>query len=75
MSLALELMINCISRYTVNLIEARKFGVRKAIATGLGFGSVFITMYGVIGFGFWYGSTLVIDDKYSTGDMMIVSAP
>lgn len=60
-------------RYTVNLDDACRVGMKKGIANGLGMGSVFLVMFGSYALAFWYGSTLVRDEDYSAGSMMIVS--
>lgn len=57
----------------MNLTDATKVGMRKGIAGGLGMGSVFFVMFGSYALAFWYGSTLVREEDYSAGSMMIVS--
>jgi len=60
-------------RYYDNLNDAREVGMKKGYANGLGLGAVFLVMFGSYALAFWYGSTLVREEGYTPGNMMIVS--
>lgn len=59
-------------RYNGNLDEAKNFGIRKAMVSGLGMGMVFFIMFSVYALAFWYGTKLVREDEYTAGKMIIV---
>ena len=63
------------SRYNGNLDEARQFGVKKALISGLGMGLVFFLMFCIYALAFWYGAKLTRDEpeNYTIGRMLIVS--
>ncbi|CAH1787977.1 unnamed protein product [Owenia fusiformis] len=61
-------------RYDVNLLDAKKKGVRKGMLLGLGMGFSWLSIYAVYALGFWYGAKLIRDEPvtYSAGTLMIV---
>ncbi|XP_078519797.1 ATP-dependent translocase ABCB1-like isoform X6 [Lissotriton helveticus] len=63
-----------VTRYEVNLRDARNAGMRKAITTNLSMGiSQFLT-FSTYGLGLWYGTKLTVDEpeNYSIGHVMII---
>uniref|UniRef100_A0A674I3Y5 ATP-binding cassette sub-family B member 5 n=1 Tax=Terrapene triunguis TaxID=2587831 RepID=A0A674I3Y5_9SAUR len=58
-----------INRYTSNLGEAKNLGIKKAIASKLSVGFLYLIINGCYGLGFWYGTTLILDENtgYSIG--------
>ncbi|XP_073533920.1 ATP-binding cassette sub-family B member 5-like isoform X5 [Phyllobates terribilis] len=62
-----------IKRYTNNLGEAKKLGIKKAIASQLSLGLVYLIIYGAYGLGFWYGTILILGDQgYTIGDALVI---
>uniref|UniRef100_A0A6I8SWM3 ATP-binding cassette sub-family B member 5 n=1 Tax=Xenopus tropicalis TaxID=8364 RepID=A0A6I8SWM3_XENTR len=62
-----------IKRYTENLKQAKDIGIKKSIASQFALGLVNGAFYATYGVGFWYGTTLVLeDDDYTIGDVMAV---
>ncbi|PFX21918.1 Multidrug resistance protein 1 [Stylophora pistillata] len=61
-----------IERYSSLLKEARDFGIKRGFMTGLGIGFFQLVIYGSYALAFWYGSTLIIDDKMTGGQMLVV---
>ncbi|KAM4028833.1 ATP-binding cassette sub-family B member 5-like isoform 1-T1 [Anomaloglossus baeobatrachus] len=62
-----------IKRYTNNLGEAKKLGIKKAIASQLALGFVYLIVYASYGLGFWYGTVLILGDQgYTIGDALVV---
>uniref|UniRef100_A0A674I892 ATP-binding cassette sub-family B member 5 n=1 Tax=Terrapene triunguis TaxID=2587831 RepID=A0A674I892_9SAUR len=64
-----------INRYTSNLGEAKNLGIKKAIASKLSVGFLYLIINGCYGLGFWYGTTLILDENtgYSIGTVLAVS--
>ncbi|XP_069585914.1 ATP-binding cassette sub-family B member 5-like [Ranitomeya imitator] len=62
-----------LKRYTNNLGEAKKLGIKKAIASQLALGFVYLIVYASYGLGFWYGTILVLGNQgYTIGDALVV---
>ncbi|XP_069816579.1 ATP-binding cassette sub-family B member 5 isoform X2 [Dendropsophus ebraccatus] len=62
-----------IKRYTNNLGEAKKLGIKKAIASQLALGFVYLFVYASYGLGFWYGTILILGDQgYTVGDALVI---
>uniref|UniRef100_A0A8C5Q1S8 ABC-type xenobiotic transporter n=1 Tax=Leptobrachium leishanense TaxID=445787 RepID=A0A8C5Q1S8_9ANUR len=62
-----------IKRYTSNLEDAKKYGIKKAIASHISHGVVFFNAYLIYALGFWYGSKLFLEDcGYSISDVLAV---
>ncbi|KAM9308182.1 ATP-binding cassette sub-family B member 5 [Gastrophryne carolinensis] len=60
-------------RYTENLGEAKELGIKKAIASQLALGLVYLIVYASYGLGFWYGTILILGDQgYTIGDALVV---
>ncbi|XP_077124833.1 ATP-binding cassette sub-family B member 5-like isoform X1 [Ranitomeya variabilis] len=62
-----------IQRYTKNLGEAKKIGIKKAVASQLSVGFMFFMIYASYALGFWYGSVLILGDYgYTIGNVLVV---
>ncbi len=63
------------SRYEKNLIEAKNFGVKKAITTNVSMGLTQFIIFGTYALAFWYGTKLSVDEpeNYSIGKVITVS--
>lgn len=63
------------SRYEKNLIEAKNFGVKKAITTNVSMGLTQFIIFGTYALAFWYGTKLSVDEpeNYSIGKVLTVS--
>ncbi|XP_053323209.1 ATP-binding cassette sub-family B member 5-like isoform X2 [Spea bombifrons] len=62
-----------IKRYTKNLGEAKKIGIKKQIASQLALGVMYFIIYASYGLGFWYGTSLVLGGNgYTIGDVFLV---
>ncbi|XP_040208744.1 ATP-dependent translocase ABCB1-like isoform X2 [Rana temporaria] len=60
-----------LKRYTNNLGEAKKIGIKKAITSQLAVGFMFFIIYATHALGFWYGATLVLSENdYTIGRVM-----
>uniref|UniRef100_A0A8C3S2L4 ATP-binding cassette sub-family B member 5 n=1 Tax=Chelydra serpentina TaxID=8475 RepID=A0A8C3S2L4_CHESE len=55
--------------------EAKNLGIKKAIASKLSLGFLYLIINGCYGLGFWYGTTLILDENtgYSIGTVLAVS--
>ena len=61
------------ARYSVNLVEARDFGIKKGFVNGGSMGLIFFIMFGSYALAFWYGTQLFLEENYSPGDILVVS--
>uniref|UniRef100_A0A8C8RS12 ATP-binding cassette sub-family B member 5 n=1 Tax=Pelusios castaneus TaxID=367368 RepID=A0A8C8RS12_9SAUR len=63
-----------INRYTSKLGEAKNLGIKKAIASKLSLGFLYLIINGCYGLGFWYGTTLILDESsgYTIGTVLAV---
>uniref|UniRef100_A0A8C4Y6C9 ATP-binding cassette sub-family B member 5 n=1 Tax=Gopherus evgoodei TaxID=1825980 RepID=A0A8C4Y6C9_9SAUR len=54
--------------------EAKNLGIKKAIASKLSLGFLYLIINGCYGLGFWYGTTLILDENtgYSIGTVLAV---
>ncbi|XP_035825122.1 ATP-dependent translocase ABCB1 [Aplysia californica] len=59
-------------RYLKNLTEAKDFGVKKSLVSGVGLGLAWCIMFCNWALGFWYGGMLVRHGDYEVKDMMTV---
>ncbi|KAK3779552.1 hypothetical protein RRG08_045298 [Elysia crispata] len=57
-------------RYEKSLFDAKKYGIKKSMASGLGQGASWGIILSTWGLGFWYGGKLVRDDDYEVHEMM-----
>lgn len=62
-------------RYTHNLKDAKDVGIKKAIASKLSLGAVYLFMNGTYGLTFWYGTSLILNGEpgYTIGTVLAVS--
>ncbi|KAK9762520.1 hypothetical protein K7432_011664 [Basidiobolus ranarum] len=58
--------------YNQNLELARKQGVKKALASGIGIGVIFFTLYNVYGLTFWLGGRLLNSNDANIGNIFNV---
>lgn len=63
------------SRYEKNLVEAKNFGVKKAITTNVSMGLTQFIIFATYALAFWYGTKLSVDEpqNYSIGKVLTVS--
>ncbi|XP_072365307.1 ATP-dependent translocase ABCB1-like isoform X2 [Scyliorhinus torazame] len=62
-----------IERYQKNLGEAKKIGIKKAITTNLSVGFAYFIIFGSYAIGFWYGTTLVLENSgYTIGTVLTI---
>ena len=60
------------AKYNQSLIKAYKTGVKEAIASGLGFGSLYFIIICSYGLAVWYGGKLIIEKGYTGGEVVTV---
>lgn len=60
-------------RYNKNLEEAKRIGIKKAITANISIGAAFLLIYASYALAFWYGTTLVLSNEYSIGQVLTVS--
>lgn len=62
-------------RYEKNLVEAKDFGVKKAITTNVSMGLTQFIIFGTYALAFWYGTKLSVDEpeNYTIGRVITVS--
>ncbi|XP_006891548.1 PREDICTED: multidrug resistance protein 1 [Elephantulus edwardii] len=61
-----------LERYNKNLEEAKRIGIKKAITANISIGAAFLLIYASYALAFWYGTTLVLSEKYSIGKVLTV---
>uniref|UniRef100_A0A9J8DET0 ATP-binding cassette sub-family B member 5 n=1 Tax=Cyprinus carpio carpio TaxID=630221 RepID=A0A9J8DET0_CYPCA len=63
-----------VEKYEKNLVEAKNFGVKKAITTNVSMGLTQFIIFGTYALAFWYGTKLSVDEpeNYSIGRVIIV---
>ncbi|KAJ1100830.1 hypothetical protein NDU88_005905 [Pleurodeles waltl] len=62
-----------IIRYEKNLEDAKKIGIKKAVTANISMGFAFLLIYASYALAFWYGTSLIIDEKsYSIGSVLTV---
>ncbi|XP_067859774.1 ATP-dependent translocase ABCB1-like [Heptranchias perlo] len=62
-----------IERYRKNLGEAKRIGIKKAITANLSVGFAYFIIFGSYGIGFWYGTTLVLENSgYTIGTVLTI---
>ncbi|NXX90137.1 MDR1 protein, partial [Centropus bengalensis] len=61
-----------IKRYHKNLEDAKRIGIKKSITANISMGAAFLLIYASYALAFWYGTTLVINDDYSIGNVLTV---
>lgn len=60
-------------RYNKNLEEAKRIGIKKAITANISIGAAFLLIYASYALAFWYGTTLVLSNEYTIGQVITVS--
>uniref|UniRef100_A0A8B9KEL0 ATP-binding cassette, sub-family B (MDR/TAP), member 5 n=1 Tax=Astyanax mexicanus TaxID=7994 RepID=A0A8B9KEL0_ASTMX len=63
-----------LEKYETNLLEAKNFGVRKAITTNAAMGITQFLLFSTFALAFWYGTKLSVDEpeNYSIGKVLTV---
>nr|XP_014352476.1 PREDICTED: multidrug resistance protein 1-like isoform X2 [Latimeria chalumnae] len=62
-----------IERYQKNLGQAKSIGVKKEVTAQLANGFAYLIIYLCYGLGFWYGTTLILDNSgYAIGEVLTV---
>ncbi|XP_054670399.1 ATP-dependent translocase ABCB1-like [Grus americana] len=61
-----------IKRYHKNLEDAKQIGIKKAITANISMGAAFLLIYASYALAFWYGTTLVLNDDYTIGNVLTV---
>uniref|UniRef100_A0A663E1E6 ATP binding cassette subfamily B member 1 n=1 Tax=Aquila chrysaetos chrysaetos TaxID=223781 RepID=A0A663E1E6_AQUCH len=61
-----------IKRYHKNLEDAKRIGIKKAITANISMGAAFLLIYASYALAFWYGTTLVLADDYTIGNVLTV---
>ncbi|XP_072010362.1 ATP-dependent translocase ABCB1 isoform X10 [Engystomops pustulosus] len=59
-------------RYEKNLEQAKNIGIKKTIISNVSLGFAFFTLYSSYGLAFWYGTTLVLEEGFTVGDVLTV---
>lgn len=61
-----------IKRYNKNLEDAKRVGIKKAISSNIAMGFTFLMIYLSYALAFWYGTTLILNDEYTIGNLLTV---
>uniref|UniRef100_A0A8D1DDZ5 Multidrug resistance protein 1 n=1 Tax=Sus scrofa TaxID=9823 RepID=A0A8D1DDZ5_PIG len=61
-----------LERYNKNLEEAKRIGIKKAITANISIGAAFLLIYASYALAFWYGTTLVLSNEYTIGQVLTV---
>ncbi|XP_037059432.1 ATP-dependent translocase ABCB1 isoform X4 [Peromyscus leucopus] len=61
-----------LERYDKNLEEAKNVGIKKAITANLSIGIAYLLVYASYALAFWYGTSLVLSNEYSVGQVLTV---
>ncbi|TFJ95773.1 vang-like protein 2 [Platysternon megacephalum] len=66
--------MKALTKYDVNLENARKVGVKKSITTNTTLGFTEFILFGTYALAFWYGTKLTVEEKenYDIGRVLIV---
>ncbi|XP_010631198.1 ATP-dependent translocase ABCB1-like isoform X3 [Fukomys damarensis] len=59
-----------LERYNNNLEDAKRVGIKKAITANISIGATFLLIYASYALAFWYGTTLVLSNEYSIGQVL-----
>uniref|UniRef100_H2ZPB7 Bile salt export pump n=1 Tax=Ciona savignyi TaxID=51511 RepID=H2ZPB7_CIOSA len=59
-----------VDRYTHNLGDAKVVGIKGGLFTGFSMGLLYLSMFGMYGLSFWYGTTLVLNGEIAVGNMI-----
>ena len=58
-------------RYSDNLHDAKKVGIKKNAWSGLAIGVTYFVLFCCYGLAFWYGAKLILEDDYTIGTVQI----
>ncbi|XP_076769219.1 ATP-dependent translocase ABCB1 isoform X2 [Arvicanthis niloticus] len=61
-----------LERYNKNLEEAKNIGIRKTITASISIGIAYLLVYAAYALAFWYGTTLVLSNEYSIGQVLTI---
>ncbi|XP_055974168.1 ATP-dependent translocase ABCB1 [Sorex fumeus] len=61
-----------LDRYNKNLEEAKKLGIKKAVTANISMGAAFLLIYASYALAFWYGTSLVLSNEYTIGQVLTV---
>ncbi|KAM8811461.1 phosphatidylcholine translocator ABCB4-like [Eudromia elegans] len=61
-----------IKRYHKNLEDAKRIGIRKSITSNISMGVAFLLIYASYALAFWYGTTLILAEDYTIGNVLTV---
>lgn len=61
-----------IAKYNQSLIKVYKTAVQEALASGVGFGTLFFVFMSSFGLAAWFGGKLIIEKGYNGGQVLIV---
>ncbi|RWS03142.1 ABC transporter: subfamily ABCB/MDR-like protein, partial [Dinothrombium tinctorium] len=61
-----------VKRYSNSLIEAKRSGIKRSIATGVSTGFVFFGTFAGYAISFWFGLKFVMDNEYTAKMLMII---
>ncbi|KAK1172557.1 hypothetical protein AOXY_G5169 [Acipenser oxyrinchus oxyrinchus] len=59
-------------RYHKNLEDAKNIGIKKAVSLNISKGFAFFVIYASYALAFWYGSTLILDEGYTIGKVLMI---
>uniref|UniRef100_A0A8B9EGE3 ATP binding cassette subfamily B member 4 n=1 Tax=Anser cygnoides TaxID=8845 RepID=A0A8B9EGE3_ANSCY len=59
-------------RYQKDLEEAKRIGIKKVISANISIGIAFFLIYASYALAFWYGTTLILSDDYTIGNVFTV---
>ncbi|XP_031794384.1 ATP-dependent translocase ABCB1-like [Sarcophilus harrisii] len=62
----------CLHRYNRKLEEAKNIGIKKAITANISMGIAFLLIYASYALAFWYGTSLILSNEYSIGQVLTV---
>ncbi|XP_021045506.1 multidrug resistance protein 1B isoform X1 [Mus pahari] len=61
-----------LERYNKNLEEAKNVGIKKAVTVSISIGTAYLLVYASYALAFWYGTSLVLSNEYSIGEVLTV---
>ncbi|KAM8980890.1 ATP-dependent translocase ABCB1-like [Sarcophilus harrisii] len=61
-----------LKRYNRKLEEAKNIGIKKAITANISMGIAFLLIYASYALAFWYGTSLILSNEYSIGQVLTV---
>ncbi|KAL2338874.1 hypothetical protein Fmac_013320 [Flemingia macrophylla] len=61
-----------IAKYNQSLIKIYKAGVQEALASGVGFGTLYFVFTASYGLAVWFGAKMIMEKGYTGGDVLTV---